>query len=62
MSAPIPVPRVTTQYPAAEPAVYTAPLYQPVSMESLVANSATVAALQAPIADLVARVTALENA
>lgn len=57
-----PVPRTVTQYPAGEPAVYVAPDFQTVGVDALISNSATVASLQAQINDLVARVTALENA
>lgn len=62
MSSNPPKPRIVTQYPAAEPAVYTAPLYVPVGVETLIANSPLVASLQQQINDLVSRVEALENA
>lgn len=57
-----PVPRITTQYPSAEPTLYVAPDFQQVGADTLIGNSATVASLQAEIVALQNRVTALENA
>lgn len=60
MSSPMPL--TTTQYPGGEPAVYVAPDFQQVGADALIGNSTIVANLQAQIADLTARVTALESA
>lgn len=64
-----PTPRITTQYPTAEPSVFVAPDFQQVGADTLIGNSATVAGLQSTIstmqgqiADLTSRVTALEAA
>lgn len=57
-----PVPTVTTQHPSNEPMVITAPLNTPMSIAQLIADSASVADLQAQITALAARVTALEQA
>lgn len=57
-----PAPTVVTQHPSNEPMVITAPLNTPMSIAQLIANSASVADLQAQITALAARVTALENA
>jgi hypothetical protein len=61
--------RTTTQYPATDPMVITAPLNVPVSVDTLLGNSVSIAGLQAQITAnaasitaLAARVTALENA
>lgn len=60
MSEPV-VPFTTTQS-GSDPLVLTAPLNTPVAFDTLLANSAGGANLQAQITALAARVTALESA
>lgn len=55
-------PHVTTSYPHGEVAVITAPLNTPMALDTLLGGSNTVAAMQAQLDALTARVAALEAA